>query len=267
MTKDENFISLPAFRHAKIAELTSVIKPIIVEYLGDGSAARTPRILSCVIAKKLGLNHQLASIDAIAASLDDVFGGKPPSIQVIHRCAYRLAANEDLIRQGIAVPYNPMTVPEYWAISEIVGFERVKKEKEWRLKIAYRILTGRLAGRRFIDTVKPHVAQVIYGVCTGYPRKCPYTTPRQLMFMKCALQISLHESRYTCEHIGISKTLRSANVKLTRSRFRNISTCPFGSALDCVNCPVGMNECDRSVHGIKTNLIRKARGSYTGTTS
>lgn len=266
MSKNETFISLPTFRHAKIAETTSLLKPVLMEFMGTGCVAQTPRILSSMLARQLGLTNQIKSIDAIAASMDDIFGPSPPTPVSIHRCAYRLSANVDLLKQGISVPYAPMTVPPYWTIGEIVGFERVKTSKEWQLKIAYRILTGRLAGRRFIDTVQPHVGKVIYGVCTGYPRKCGYQTPRQLMFLKCALYLSLHESRYECEQIGISKSLRAANVKLTRSRFRNISTCPFGSSLDCVNCPVGMNECDRSVHGIRTSLIGKVRGDYTSTT-
>lgn len=254
----DNFITLPSLREAATKKLAAAIEEAIEVFCDEGPMYRPPRALSYVVSRKLKLTSK-ACIDAVAASLDDVIKMEKVSSAVIRRCARRLAVNVNRLAQGWSCPYAPMTVPEHWAMCEIEGFERFKKGQEWRVKIAYRILTGRLAGRRYIDVMKSQAVSFLYGVCTGYPRKCGYQTPRQLMFLRCVLRLSMHDESINCVGYGITKPFRASNIKLTRSRVRNISTCPFGSALDCVNCPVGSNECNRSVLSISTHLVRKTR--------
>lgn len=213
------------------------------------------RLLSYFIGRDLKSTAK-ASVDAIVASLDDLVPW-PASNAAMRRCAYRLSANKDRIRDGFPAEHAPLTVPTDWVIAQIVGIEQVRKpDREPRLAIAYRLLTGRLAGRQYRTEVKRTVARGIYGTLTGWPRKCSFETPKLLVGLQCVLSIGLYDQKLVSEHMGISKSLRAANVKLTRSRVRKLASCPHGSQLDCVLCPVGVNECDRSMQVTATQLLK-----------
>jgi len=151
----------------------------------------------------------------------------------------------------------PAVVPEAWEhaiIADVVHVQHVLRAKP-RISLAYRILSGPVAGVQVLENANASFGSVLFRLCAGYPRGVRYETPLQLIGLRLGVSLGNAGGRLAVKGHDISSGLVPVNAKLTRSRLRVLAVCPFGGTVDCVLCPVGRNECKRSMNPESTQLI------------
>ena len=256
----DDFVQLPVFRKKHHAETAKAIQGCFTMLDGNMDSL-LPSTVASFIGRSIGLQTR-KQYDAVLTSMDDVFD-KELTPQRIRKCAYRLAVNLDRLTQGLAVPAKPYGVEQHWCRGVISSFEFFTDNDKPRVKLAFRIWNGPLATRQHVTSHSKSFLNMLYGLCTGFPRKCGYRSPYQLIRMQLAMNLSVHEGKVLCHRLAVSKSQRTENASLARKRQRNCYACPLGFAVDCIACKVGPNECDRSVRTITTNFINPCKANQS----
>lgn len=250
-SREVDFVRLPTFRQRQVELNFRLLMQVM-----SGSDTVPP---ANMLARAVGLENSLV-VSAIAASLSDL-EKTPGSHAVKRRVAYRLAANIDRLKKGWPCPPGDVATGVYVA-AKIVGIESCTDaggtHSFWR--VAYRVLSGRSAGLQLIDRFSLTAARAIYMVLTGWPRKCSPHSTLLLVGLECALQLKREMGEIKVDALGISRSQRTRNVKLTKQRFRLNADCPLGFGVDCADCVIGQSECDRSVHFVDTNYTSGDNG-------
>jgi len=73
--------------------------------------------------------------------------------------------------------------------------------------------------------------------------------------MVCQLEREMGQT--TCLGVTVPKSLESYNRNIAKSRWRKFTPCPYRAQHDCDVCPVGKNQCTRSVHHMLTKYELK----------
>jgi hypothetical protein len=207
---DQWLIALPVFRLALIkkrakraAELTRKF------YAAYPMTPHTRGILASALAKalRLGKTHQVL---AVASSLDDLPCGDTVDDKQIDLLAYRLAANRGRLANGVAVPFNQTGVGSHWARVEIVGCGPSKDKRKFR--IAYKILSGPLAGRSWTTSMPRGCSRLLYMIITGGGvRGCSYRNPIQLVGAALVLKIGRSGAEISSSQFAVTKSYRDNN--------------------------------------------------------
>lgn len=253
------FVKLPVYRENKIAEDASEVSKLLFRLQRDEDEITDDMVFK-LIAHTLGINTDIPSQRiAISCSCADLTGLDDLSAQQINATSYRLAANKDNLKKGWAVPPDPNMLALDTVIAEVQGVRKNEENGRVRgaLQIGLKLLTGKLAGKTYRHNCSWKTGTYLYGICTGFPRKAAYQSPKQLVGLRVGMSIGWEDSSFVLEKFVISKSVRSSNVKLARSRSRDIADCPFNQQIDCLFCRVGRNECPRSVNTKATQLIQK----------
>ena len=256
---ESEFIKLPSFPHRQVTADFRKMQAVIEDAIASVDYAPDRGWLAGELAKVIGQEVGRPQ-KAIRASIDDLYDSYPPSQATVRRVAYRLAANKKRLMQGFASLGKTNYVAPHWARAKICGVEFIPKpyRQQTYLYVAWRVLSGRLAGEQIIERVSIKSAWAVLRMAVGWRNRIPRVTPKQLMYLEAALVIDTNDDgSIRIEKRGITQAMRSSNVKLTKQRSRNHNPCPYGRRADCWQCPVGINECDRSVVPLPTNRLKK----------
>ena len=251
--KEVEFVSLPVFRRKhRDTKATRIADRLIDRWqqddmptFGRGEA----RFVVCC----LGLRGKLAT-DAVFVSADDFqVVSDFQDRKKVRRFAVRMVENRRDIARGWPVSSKPFSLPPTRQRLVVVGYDSADCKHP---RIAYRVETGPAVGRQVVVRLTAGQSAVLYMIATGNPRGCRYRFPKQLMGLQLAGIVESTGGSLEVKDIAVSKSQLAANVRLVRSRQRNLSKCPFNVAVDCILCSVGTNECSRSMLPIVTNLVR-----------
>lgn len=255
------FVKLPVYFEKKITEDAENVADVMLalQQADDIDAIHNrDQLIYRMAAHALGVNDDIPSQRiAISCSCEDLYDLPNLSEKDIRNTAYRLAANKADIQKGWAAPPNPDVVKLYTATGEIVGVRKNESKRKGELQLGIKLLTGKLAGKVYLHNCSWKTGTYLYGICTGFPRKASYQSPKQLVGLRLGVSIGWETNDFVLERFVISKSLRSDNTKLARSRIRDLANCPFNLQIDCLFCRVGRNECPTSVNTKPTQLIKK----------
>jgi len=177
--------------------------------------------------------------------------------KVMRQSFYRLAANYERIRAGLAVPNRGDGVLSHMAYARLVYVTRRSDDKDDdNAKLVYHVESGPLAGKIIEDVIKIRAARWHYFAMVGPVRRCGYKTPYQLAGLRCVLTVEAGLSGTKIERVSVTQSLLTKNVALVRKRSRACTPCPYGMSVDCFRCRVGTNECGLAVLPIITNFLQ-----------
>jgi hypothetical protein len=238
------FVQLPVFHRKRTAAIFRAFMQVL------SSDDFTPDRLAAAAE----IDSSLAAF-AISASLSDV-EKSPQSAAVRRRAAYRLAANINRIRRGWPCPPGDVAVGEFVA-AKLIGIAATMDAGGTRsfYRVSYRVLTGRAAGMQVLDRFSVRAAPAIFYLLVGRLRKCSPFSPLLLGGLECAIRLTKEMGEVKVKEVGVSRSQRSRNAKLTKRRFRAHADCPVGFGVDCANCVVGQSECALSVHYTVTHYL------------
>lgn len=253
MTADRDYIKLSPFPQARIETFRQQFTQCYFSNV-QGGRLDVDRF-AAQVAEILKLNTNTVRL-AVMTSVED----EPLQTESqVRRAMYRLAANFKRLRRGLACPLQTENVGVHWARAWIAGMEALPQQqgREMRMKLAFRVLSGPLAGSQVYDICRVKAAAAIYTTLTERPRRCRYQTPWQLTQLRCVLLLSMAGGDSRIDKVTVTAAMVAANAKLTRLRSRQLHRCPFGRSHDCAACPVGMNECGLSVIPLDTKLLQR----------
>ena len=253
----DKFVKIPMFRESSIISMACEIKPRIDRHL------RVPdsdiKDLVSELGRLLNINTRMGRI-ALLLSIQSELKQSLSDVDVL-RMSYRLSANKETIASGRAADYSPQLVPLHWAVSEVCRLEKSTNSRGRKvLSVTFKILSGPLAGRRYVHQSSWKWGKYLWGLATGFPMKCRYLSPKQLFGFRYGLRLCLYNEDMQCKEWGVSKSLRAKNTKLARSRVRAISPCPFKKQIDCIACSATRKDCSLAVIGNKTPAEKSKDG-------
>lgn len=218
-------------------------------YCNEYSPQLASRLCDC-----LGISNT----SVVSDSLGELKGVRRPDTSTLRKALYRLVVNRRLLRQGIAVPREMVSLNPEWAIVKAIRVQLLDECDAAGIstKVRWRILSGPLVGKLYVQRMNDETAKASYRICAGRPWYCTYGSPKQLYDMYGVMNIGWTNDRLLIERLAVTRELRAKNVRMAELRSRQFRRCRFNGRLDCHLCDVGRNECRESVNHEDTNLIQ-----------
>ena len=211
---------------------------------------------SVVVTKDLVRQVQQAARGKFATVrlyLANLVSVTPKTRGSVFRAAVRLAAIGDELSAGRCPVVSPDFTDPHWAGAFIFAVENFfdEERRRYKLRVRFLIVTGQCAGNFIESTWSSGFAGVMRSEIGASLRgkESQYQEARNLNLLRmlqCAVFLTQRQT-INVSKVSATKTMQASNKRLTRSRFREISECPFRAPFHCVHCSATTADCDRAI--------------------
>ena len=169
------------------------------------------------------------------------------------RAAIRIAGLREYFRRGITSPTQGIYAKDHWVASLILDLGDYYSEelKRHRFAIKLLVLNGPVAGLVVVDEFSRGFAAVMRDEIGARLRRreAALDDATVLTNMRyCYVAVFLRQKkRISVGKVAATPSMKSYNKRLVRSRFRELSDCPFGASFNCMQCSATTLQCPRAV--------------------